>query len=364
MQPTTTWRGRLIAMAIGIAVLAVVSELLLRTVMPNWREYHSGRFITTAVVPGHGVASIGVPGFDGWFAQNNGDFRTHIRINSAGLRNDEAVEAADGRVWVVGDSMSFGWGVAREETYTQILANRLKFGAYNVATPGSNVCGWQALYARMPHGIRPAAVVVGLTIENRVGNFDCAADAKAASNLNERPALSGPFDISASAIKLFLTQHLAAYNFLAVSLKRVGFVTTALTKIGLIKDPHGILLHDQDPSKASVVIRSTADELRRLRAMAPPDIPFLVVLFPARFELRDGTRYFHQTRTGVAQALSERSIDTLDLFPEFKSAGMEATHFAHDGHWNAAGHRIAGEAIARWFADRRIPALLDQNRPR
>jgi len=338
-----TWRGRIVAVGVGFVLLAAISEFTLRAVMPNWREYHSGWFMTHVAVPGHGVTSMGVPGFDGWFAQNNGDFRARIRINGFGLRNDEPVTQADGRIWIIGDSMSFGWGVERGEMYTQILADRLAFPTYNVATPGSSVCGWQALYARMPKELRPAAVVVGLTLENRIGIFDCPAEAQ----MTTLPA--DPAGISLGQIKIFLTRHSALYNFFAVSLKRIGSVQLALTKLGLIKDPGEVLLHGQNPAKASEMIAATANEIGRLRAMAPLDRPFLVVLFPARFEIRDGTEHFRNVRIGITNALRDRKIDTLDLYQAFKAEGLETTHFAHDGHWNARGHRIAGEAVAEWF---------------
>lgn len=330
------------ALAVGVLALEGMARLL----MPQWRDFSSGRFLTLVDVPGRGTTSIGTPGFDGWFSQNNGDFRARIRINAFGLRNDEPVAAADGRIWILGDSFSFGWGVEREESYTQVLADRLGFPAYNVATPGSNVCGWQALYARMPTDLRPVAVVVGLTIENRVAVLDCPAAAKVVVKAEE------PNAISLLAIKASLTRHTALYNVISVSLKRINVIETILTKAGLIEDPARIIFHGHDPAKADEMIAATTAELDRLRAMTPKNIPFVVVLFPARFELRDDTGHFRRLRTGMAEALARHGIAVLDLYPEFKAAGLEATHFAHDGHWNPRGHRIAGEALARWFAAR------------
>ena len=345
INPSPTWRGRIIAILVGLFLLVVASEGILRIAMPNWREYHSARFMTVTSVPGYGDTSMGRPGFDGWFSQNNGDFRAHIHINDFGLRNNEPVAAADNRIWILGDSMSFGWGVERNESYDQILAGRFGFPTYNIATPGSSVCGWQSLYARMPKQLHPAAIVVGLTIENRVVILDCAANARHA------PA-QGSFDISSlswTEIKYSMTQHFALYNFLAVSLKRVDLAAAVLEKIGVINRPQG-LPHVPDAAKVPKMIESTANEIRRLRAMTPADRPFLVVLFPSRFEIRDDNEHFRRKRSGVAAALSRHDIPTLDLLSEFKAAGFASTHFTHDGHWNAKGHRIAGEAIASWFA--------------
>jgi len=338
---------RLLPNVLLTAAATVVSILILegavRILMPEWRNFSSARFLTSVEVPGYGITSIGTPGFDGWFSQNNGDFRTRIRINAFGLRNDEPVAAADGRIWVLGDSFSFGWGVAREESYTQVLADQLGFPTYNVATPGSSVCGWQALYARMPKGIRPAAVVVGLTIENRVALLDCAATAMA-------PQPEESTVLSLLAVKAFLTRHAALYNVVSVSLKRIEIINTILVKVGLIEDPSRIILHGHDSAKADAMIAATAIEIDRLRTLVPKGIPFVVVLFPARFELRDQSGYFRYLRLGITEALAWRRISTLDLFSAIQGAGLEATHFSHDGHWNARGHRIAGEAIARWFS--------------
>lgn len=341
----TSWLGRVAATLVGLLFLAILSEILLRVFMPNWREYHSGRFMTVVDAAGGGTVGIALPGFDGWFAQNNGDFRVRIRINDAGLRNDEPVAAADGRIWVIGDSMSFGWGVERNESYTQVLSDTLKFPAYNLATPGSGVCGWQAVYGRMPENMRPAAVVIGLTIENRAVAYDCLAAAKSIPQSGQDYA----YLFSIVGIKWFLTEHLALYNFFTVSLKRVGLAEKVLEKAGLIEPAHRVRYHQDDAGIAKAV-STTADELRRLRAMAPADRPFLVVLFPARFEIRDDDAHYRRLRVELAAALAARGIQTLDLFPDFKTVGLDATHFAHDGHWNVTGHRLAGQTIARWIA--------------
>ena len=47
-------------------------------------------------------------------------------------------------------------------------------------------------------------------------------------------------------------------------------------------------------------------------------------------------------------ALQARGIDVLDLRPLLEAGGRPLSfHFANDGHWNAEGHRLAAEAIAR-----------------
>lgn len=354
-------RQRLAAIALVAASLVfslALMEGMLRVAMPGWRDYHSGRFMTNISVPGYSDVVIGRPGFDGFFAQNNGDFRSHIRINEFGLRDDEPVAAAQGRLWVIGDSFSFGWGVDRDKSYTQVIAERTGVPTYNVAGPGTNICSWQSLYARMPSGLRPSAVVVGLTIENRVGLYDCPESARQAAIQNQAP----PADekLTMLDVKMFMTRHLAIYNFFAVSLKRVNLAEVALEKLGVVNDAQAPALHGKDPAQAPEMIRTSADELKRLKDMVPAGVPYVVALFPARMELREGDAYYRALRTGMEQALQARGIDTIDMLDDFRKAGYRPTHFAHDGHWTELGHQVAGAAIARWMDEHGLTAQLKQ----
>lgn len=339
-----TWKGAVVAVAIGVVLTAVLAELALRTVMPHWSEFYSGRFMRMETLPGYDSFVIGRAGFDSYFAQNNGDFRVHIAINGFGLRNPEPVSAAAGRVWVVGDSMAFGWGVEQPQTYTTIAQRESARPSYNVASPGTDVCGYQALIARMPKTVRPSAVVVGLVLENDVKEYDCPrGDAAVVA-----PAQTGGGGPSLLDLKRFLTARLALYNFFAVAAKRVDAVNRALIALGLVRRQHrekGRL----DPDRIAAVAGSTADELAAVRSMLPAATPFAVLIAPARWEIRDRDALHRRLRVAVASALAARGIAAIDPFDAFAAAGFGPTHFAHDGHWSPLGHEIAGKAVAAWL---------------
>ena len=72
---------RLVTLAAVLAIPVAAAETVIRFTMPEWREFSSGRFMHRTVVPGHAPIDLGRAGFDGYFAQNNGDFRARIRIN-------------------------------------------------------------------------------------------------------------------------------------------------------------------------------------------------------------------------------------------------------------------------------------------
>lgn len=351
MTGKATVKGGLIAVMIGFVFLTGLSEAALRLLFPHWREFYSGWFMTAAYVPDYGAVAIGRPGFEGNFAQNNGDFRVRIRINQAGLRNEEPVEAADGRVWVVGDSMAFGWGVERKNTYTAIIAQESGVPTYNVASPGANICGYQALIARMPKSSRPGAVIVGLILENDIMHYDCIAKARNDEVLNRVEPADGAeeafyFPTSLLSLKRTLTRFSALYNFFAVAVKRVDVFQELLIKIGVIKRAHNDHFAPT-VGDHEVLVNRTVRELIRLRSMVP-NVPFAVLVAPARQEIRDDDQSYAALRKRIDTALRAEGFGVIDPFDHFKKAGMGPTHFAHDGHWSALGHGIAGKAASAW----------------
>ena len=342
-----TWRGRLMAVAIGIVLVAGIAEIGLRFVAPHWRDFDSFRFMHPTAVPSRPLLVAGTPGFDGWFAQNNGDFRHRIRLNADGLRNDEPTAAAQGRIWIVGDSMSFGWGVEREHTYGEVLANELGERTFNIAAPGADVCGYQALVMRMPKDVRPKAVVLGLVLENdALPKYDCTKAAPA----EEPVAMKAP-DSLASLLgwsKRKLTESSALYNTAVPAIKRVEALNALLVAAGLIKPEHGYKRFFE-ADQIDAVARETAREIAGVRDLLPAEMPFVVLVIPARFEVRDGDAFYRRLRLEIIEELTRLRVPAVDVFEEFAAAGFAPTHFRHDGHWSAQGHAIAGKALAAWF---------------
>ena len=337
-------KSTLLTLGVSLGLSLLVIEVIIRVTMPNWHEFYNGRFMRLITVPGHGVVTTGRPGFDGYFSQNNGDFRVRISINDFGLRNPEPVGTADGSVWVIGDSMTFGWGVEREEMYSEIIESELAVDSYNMASPGTDVCGYQALYARIPQTLKPKAVIVGLVLENDVLQVDC----KTVSNATAGKTDGDETEISMIAVKLALTKYSAIYNFLAVTLKRLKIVREILTDMGIVNKEHE---YKGAFPKANMTprVEITASELARLKDMVPPGTPFAVLVIPGRFEIRDDDPFYRRLRIEVIRFLEQRSIDVIDLLEEFKKTGFEPIHFTHDGHWSPLGHRIAGKAVAKWL---------------
>ncbi len=346
--PKLTWKGRLVATVVGLLLLVVISEGVLRIATPHWRDFHSARFMQMEAVPKFGAIVTGLPGFDGYFAQNNGDFRVQIKINKFGLRNPEPIESANKRIWFIGDSMTFGWGVEQKEMYSTVANGGPGQLTYNVASPGTDICGYQALAARMPKSTKPNAVIVGLILENDIKAYECPNEAKVSlKNLRGKSIESGRI-LTWFGMKRILTGTSALYNFIAVALKRVNFIRETLTTLGIIRKVHTYSQRFR-ADDLNIVVDRTVYELSVLKQMFSPKTPIAVLVAPARFELINGDPFYKRLRKAIVARLQAEKIAFIDPYQNFKSAGYERVHFAHDGHWNALGHKLAAEQTAKWL---------------
>lgn len=329
--------GSVTAVAVGLVLAVLLAEAAARIAYPRWTEFNDRRFQEHASIEGRRL-TVGKPGFDGWFAQNNGEFRVPVRLNAAGLRNDDPVEAADGRLWAVGDAFTFGWGVPRDETFAAIAAAKLGWDWYDIASPIADLEDDRALVRRIPAGARPRAVVLGLSVEDDLRLYPTGPDAT-------RPSLHGGW----LRAKHVLIERSAFYNLIVHSLKRMDRLNRLLTDLRLIEPANQAPPAIADGQLAAV-LESSADEVARLRTQLGPDVPLTVLLIPARAELRDGDPQARSQRQGIAERLTARGIAVVDPFDSLAPEGIAQLHFPHDGHWSPLAHRLAGEALARALA--------------
>ena len=94
----------------------------------------------------------------------------------------------------------------------------------------------------------------------------------------------------------------------------------------------------------------TAFGVDQFKARADRDEAALLILFVPRFG--PGRPWERETLEAIAR---ERGVPTIDLHDYIARQGgdVRESRFAHDFHWNAAGHRWAAEALLEWIARNR-----------
>lgn len=229
--------------------------------------------------------------------------RKPFRTNSAGFRDDEfAMPKPEGtyRIAVIGDSVTVGWEVAREDIYPQSLEAMLRDEGKRVDVLNLGVMGYNSIQEVEMLRVRGLALAPDLVIVGYVINDD----------LVKGQGPSGAFDKSFSRL----------LDRLRIGVRRL----------------------------AHILGESVAEEaFRELAAMAgAANFAVLVVIFPA---MEPGSEYPHHARhVEIAELGRRHGFDVLDLLPAFRKAGFRNLRVA-DGdvlHPNARGHRLAAREIA------------------
>jgi hypothetical protein len=328
--------GSLAAGVVLLAVAGLVAEGAARIAFPRWKEFNADRVQDKTDITGLGAVTIGRAGFDGWIAQPNGDFRTHIRINAAGWRADEPAEAADGRLWVLGESFAFGWGVEAEESFGAVAARTLNLPVYGLASPAGDLAIDRALLARMPATVHPRAVVLGLSVETDLRDYDHAVTAEP----TPRTLATRLHDARETVAK-----RSALYTLVSQLVARVDGSNNAPAAAPVAASPQTV-----DEGRIAAILESSLARIGQIRAALPAEVPLVVLVIPARDDVRTGDATYRALRLGVVERLTAQGIAVVDPFDALAAAGEAKVHFPHDGHWSAQGHWLAGEALARTFA--------------
>lgn len=97
------------------------------------------------------------------------DFEYTAHINSLGIRNREIPkERGDAyRILAIGDSYTYGWGVASDETWPQLMEKQLKEAGHtiellNLGKPGTGPPFYAELAERAIPLLRPDLVIIGM----------------------------------------------------------------------------------------------------------------------------------------------------------------------------------------------------------
>lgn len=359
-----------------------------------------------------------IPNKRGWSVKR-GIFETPVQINSHGYRDREhAYEKPAGvsRIVLLGDSFIEALQVPFEQSVTVLLEERLRTAGVNAELINLGVSGYgtalQYLTLR-EHGARyrPDLVVlffVGNDVSDNSrrlkglpyvpypvpdGNGSVARDEAG------RPRFT-PFADRSSRLAFatgFLGKHSKSYRVIRESVEGSPGLQGLLYRLRLMSTP-------PEPVKAGPgfgfyeIYRAEYTEawaeawaLTESLILAARDLAeegsarFGVVIVPAAWEvypevwqgvlsrvpaMRNARLDLDRPSRQLATLLALHRIPHARLLPEFRSRARQAPplYVAGDGHWTAAGHRLAAELlaapVARWLGEIQRTGARVQRDPR
>ncbi len=250
--------------------------------------------------------------------------RVPVAINSKGLRDHEydyAVPPGVTRILVLGDSVTFGWGVPLDETYPKVLERLLNDGAatgkFQVLNGGvgnyttSRIIG---LYDYELHKYDPSVVIFAFYL----------------NNANDTPD---------SGLRFLFDTPLEFPVFLW---SRLQGVTARAGLSESFDDFYRRLYSPNDPS--FLRFRDNLSQfLARLREAGKTVI---VVSVPDGRDLQRPTYRFQFVTDQVAAIAAASQVKFVDLFPALQGmAPGDVMNSPEDRHPNAEGHRRMGQAL-------------------
>ncbi len=257
------------------------------------------------------------------------DFDCHVTSNALGFRDPAKTGFARlgdrRRIVFLGDSALWGYGVEREERYTDLFEEETGIATVNLGQTGYSTVQETLLYERV--GVRFAAdlVVLAFTASNDlVENTDC----------RKRPCLrKTPAGYTLAGVPT--RNRLGGPGRLLVGHSRFAGWLYTRYRLFVIKGrlaPNRRRFQAEDviatwPTSLAAIARLDRDTKRR-------GVPFAVTA-------ADGASF---RLDKLRAACQERGIPFLDLNPALSRCGLPCR--LQDGHLNPKGHRLVAETIA------------------
>jgi lysophospholipase L1-like esterase len=335
---TREWLARLALLALSALVVLAGLEIWLRGFDRPWDlplEPHPGSQLLTRLAPGSSGAVGGAP----------------VRANSAGYRGPERERAkAPGlfRIALLGDSMTFGWGVRDDETFAARLEEKLRaarpadrWEVDNFAMIGFNTAQAAEAYLRDVAAYAPDLVLLGFFL-----------------NDVEPPVLAGPAAAAANAGGVEEEPSPRREPFsLARTLSRLRTTAFLKTRAAALARRLGVRARGSNVDRLAALFasrgegwRACEEALRTLRdATTANGARFATVILPVMVSL-DGAYPLRAAHEQIVATCRAEGIAVLDLLPAFtgrSAAALSVTPL--DNHMNREGHEIAAQAIFEWL---------------
>ena len=331
-RPVRFLISALVVIAVSAATLLVL-EFAVRWAIPAFDP--SGH---VRIVKGSGeTPNLGKPNTRLRQIKNTGDFNVEVRFNKYGFRDDrDLAQSSLDDFFVVGDSISFGWGVEETDRVSEQLEKITGLKMFNISIPGNLDEMEKLINWAEKNGAKIGNLIIFFGTEVRLQNYDAPPRPPGTQNRSTYQWFR--------LLKAQLMSKSALYFLFTSFVHRSPVLKNMAIEAGLI-DPNleGFPIHAFNPQ----VIESTA---RRLARFARRNYRRLVIVVLPQRTLWVGPSQKTEDKIWktLVGRLRELNLDVVDMRPYFEAGGNPFQYFfKNDGHWNPAGHAMTGRAVAR-----------------
>jgi len=272
-----------------------------------------------------------------------------LRINALGFRGEEVESPKHSdrfRIFVMGDSITFGNGVRDAETYSARIEGMLHEAGFrraeviNAGIPGYDTWQEALLLEEVVLSLNPDLVVLGF-YENDVTPRPPVIR-PIIGERGESPRTGLAARLGDQWIFLLKRSHLLVLAWEAYKRVQVRWLPTPAARIRM-----ALLNGDLYPpaeagwDEVSATLRHMAALLRR------KGVPFLIVVFPMPEQVWDPKAGTIAFQGRLQEITREAGVPTLDLLPAFRKAAADGRPLYIFWDWHPApeGHQLAARTI-------------------
>ncbi len=309
------------------------------------------------------------PGANTRFATD--EFDTEIRINSAGMRDDEELGEKppnERRILILGDSLVLSVQVPFGQTFGELLERRLnsrgspvRYRVINGGVQGYGPVQELLLLRSLLPVVKPDLIIETLFVGN---DIEDAVGAEPLLEPRQRPMTDTVREATITRLRRIVRSSMV----LQVLRLRVLTATQRFTRTAGPPEPP---LQSYAAHPAPRIDRGLAIIHRVMQQMqqegSAAGARTAVMLMPARFQVNDedyghlrdavrqsgGTLVRDAAGERIDQALRDIPVQRLDVLPPLRAAGAEV-FFQRTVHLTPLGHEIVAEALDRFLRESRL----------
>lgn len=298
------------------------------------------------------------------------EFEVSFSINQAGLRESRELAPkapGTGRILLVGDSFTFGFGVADEDRFGDRLDRRFPaVDVWNLGVPGTGTGQQLLLYERVGARFDADVVVLGYFTEHILRNAHRGRVATG-GRMIPKPAFELRDDGELVLTNVPVPREIMKQSPVAREWEERNSAGVPIPFKGLLQRHSQLYILLRDRLKGLLYARLETNAvpfpqyekgrreweltkalIRRLRDRVHENgSEFLLVLIPNReYVVRD---YVEDLPEQLLVSFARREgIDVVDLLPALERAARDGgePYFRTDPHWTPEGHAVAAEVLA------------------
>jgi hypothetical protein len=335
-----------LALLIGsLFFVFIVFEVLVRLFSPQVFEIHPRGMYSVDEDVGYALT----PDFEGMLQRH--EFSTRVSVNDLGLRGSPVGPRKDGvsRILVLGDSFAFGYGVEEDETfaaYLEACLNRTGQGVFevlNAGVPGYGTVDQLNFLRSRGEVLAPDFVVLQFLSSNDLDENRYPATEWADVQDGWLGFRSDSYDPATmlprwKQFEYWIKENLHSAKFVS---QRIGYLvlkSSLFPKMELAI--WGELFSEEEETLFEAALTDISSYVANL------DAGFLFLYVTDQGPVLARRERELRSEALVERVLAAQRIEWINMYRLMRAHEDRASfYFPMDGHWNAAGHEFAAEAL-------------------